>query len=91
MGMRDADFSSQAGDDDAEDQPDVPRTILAFDRAIRIAEELDDPVLAGVTTPEGRLKVKILQQSVGALRASAMAELGPEMDVGIGFNAADGD
>ena len=39
MGMRDADCSSQAGDDDAEDQPDVPRTILAFDRAIRIAEE----------------------------------------------------
>jgi uncharacterized protein len=71
--------------------PDVPRTILAFDRAIRIAEELDDPVFAGVTTPEGRLKVEILQQSVGALRASAMAELGPEMDVGIGFNAADGD
>ena len=48
-------------------------------------------MFAGVTTPEGRLKVEILQQSVGALRASAMAEVGPEMDVGIGFNAADGD
>jgi hypothetical protein len=41
--------------------------------------------------PQGRLRIEILQQSVAALRDTALAELGPELDVGIGFNAADGD
>jgi predicted lipoprotein len=71
--------------------PDVPKTIAAFDRAIDLAENLDDPAFAGVATPQGRLRVEILQQSVTALRDTALAELGPELDVGIGFNAADGD
>jgi predicted lipoprotein len=44
-----------------------------------------------VATPQGRLRIEILQQSVAALRDTALAELGPELDVGIGFNAADGD
>jgi len=69
----------------------VPKTIAAFDRAIDLAENLDDPAFAGVATPQGRLRVEILQQSVTALRDTALAELGPELDVGIGFNAADGD
>ena len=71
--------------------PDVPKTFAAFDRAIDLAEGLDDPTFAGVVTPEGRLRVEILQQSVAALRDTALGELGPELDVGIGFNAADGD
>ena len=71
--------------------PDAPRSLAAFDRAIALAKGLDDPVFAGVATPEGRLKVEVLQQAVSALIASVMAELAPELDVGIGFNAADGD
>jgi predicted lipoprotein len=71
--------------------PDASKTIAGFDRAIEQAEKLDDPTFAGVTTPQGRLRVEILQQSVTALRDAALAELGPELDVGIGFNAADGD
>lgn len=71
--------------------PDVPLTLAAFDRALAIADKLNDPVFAGVATPEGRLRVEILQQSITALRDTALAELGPELDVGIGFNAADGD
>lgn len=71
--------------------PDVPLTLAAFDRAIGLAEKLDDPVFAGVATPSGRLKVEILQQAVTALREAALMELAPELDVGIGFNAADGD
>ncbi|MGV8989320.1 MAG: imelysin family protein [Cypionkella sp.] len=71
--------------------PDVPQTFAAFDRAIALADKLDDPTFAGVTTPQGRLRVEILQQSVVALRNTALGELGPELDVGIGFNAADGD
>lgn len=71
--------------------PDVPQTMAAFDRSIALAEKLDDPVFAGVATPQGRLRVEILQQSVTSLRDTALAELGPELDVAIGFNAADGD
>jgi len=71
--------------------PDAPLTIAGFDHALALAEALDDPTLAGVATPEGRLKVEILQQAIAALRDTVLAELGPELDVAIGFNAADGD
>jgi hypothetical protein len=65
--------------------------MAAFDHAIHLAQTLDDPVLAGVADPESRLKVEILQQAIKALRETVLSELGPELDVGIGFNAADGD
>ncbi len=71
--------------------PDVPLTLASFDRAIGLADKLEDPVFAGVADPQGHLKVEILQQAVTAVRDTALAELGPELDVGIGFNAADGD
>ncbi|MGL4311587.1 MAG: imelysin family protein [Paracoccaceae bacterium] len=71
--------------------PDAPRTLAAFDRAIEQARTLDDPVFAGVSDPESRLKVEILQQSVQAIRQVILEELAPELDVGIGFNAQDGD
>lgn len=71
--------------------PDAPRTVAAFDRAIGLAEGLDDPALAGVVAPPGRLKVEVLQQAVAHIREMALTELAPELDVGIGFNAADGD
>ena len=71
--------------------PDAPLTLAGFDRAIKLAETLDDPAFAGVATPQGHLKVEILQQAVSALIDTVMAELGPELDVGVGFNAADGD
>ncbi|MEO6299058.1 MAG: imelysin family protein [Paracoccaceae bacterium] len=71
--------------------PDAPLTQTAFDRAITLADKLDDPTFAGVATPSGRLKVEILQQSITAVRDTALRELAPELDVGIGFNAADGD
>lgn len=71
--------------------PDAPQTIAAFDRAIGLAQGLEDPTLAGVAQPESRLKVEILQQAIEALRGVVLSELGPELDVGVGFNAADGD
>lgn len=71
--------------------PDSPRTLAAFDRAIAQAGALDDPVLAGVAEPQGRLRVEILQQSVRAIRDAALAEMAPALGVGFGFNAQDGD
>ena len=71
--------------------PDAPKTVAAFDHAIHLAETLDDPAFAGVADPSKRLKVEILQQAVEHVRELVMSELAPELDVGIGFNAADGD
>ena len=71
--------------------PDAPETMAAFDHAIALANGLDDPVFAGVVAPPDRLKVEILQQAVVHLRKVVLSELAAEMDVGIGFNAADGD
>jgi predicted lipoprotein len=71
--------------------PAAPRTIAAFDHAIDLARKLNDPAFAGVADPAGWLKLEILQQAVSATRDLVLSELAPEMDVGIGFNAADGD
>ena len=71
--------------------PDAPKTVAAFDHAIHLAETLEDPAFAGVADPSKRLKVEILQQAVEHVRELVMSELAPELDVGIGFNAADGD
>lgn len=71
--------------------PDVPLTMAGFDRAIAQATALDDPVFAGVADPQNRLKIEILQQSILSLRSTVLSELARELDVGIGFNASDGD
>lgn len=69
----------------------APETRAAFDRAIALAEGLDDPVFDGTTTPTGRLRVEVLQQAVDRVRQTALAEIGPALGVGLGFNAQDGD
>lgn len=69
----------------------APRTIAAFDHAIGLAQRLDDPVFAGTATPGGRLKLEILQQAVSRASEVMLEELAPQLQVGIGFNAGDGD
>ena len=71
--------------------PDVPKTLAAFDRAIALASALGDPALQGVATPQGRLKLEILQQAIRATHDLVVAEVGPALGVTLGFNAADGD
>ncbi|MCQ0970269.1 imelysin family protein [Paracoccus sp. TK19116] len=71
--------------------PDAPLTRAAFDRAIGLADDLDDPVLAGVAEPAGRLKVEILQQAVRATRETMQAEIGGALGLSVGFNSKDGD
>lgn len=70
---------------------DAPKTLAALDHAITLAEGLDDPVFAGVATPEGRLKVEVLQQAIEQARIAAVDELGAALGVSLGFNAQDGD
>lgn len=72
-------------------EPDIPETLAAFDRALSLANALDDPALQAVATPQGWLKADILRQSIHAARDAALAELAPALGVGLGFNAMDGD
>jgi len=55
------------------------------------AEGLDDPALAGVAEPQGRLRVEALQQSINDIRSLAAAQLGPTLGISAGFNSLDGD
>jgi predicted lipoprotein len=71
--------------------PESSRTLTAFDHAIRLAEDLDDPNLDGIADPQGWLKLEILQQAVRAIRDSVISELGPALGVELGFNSQDGD
>ena len=72
-------------------QPDAPLTRASFDRAIELGDNLDDPVLAGVAEPAGRLKVEILQQAVRSTRETMLAEIGGALGLSVGFNSKDGD
>lgn len=71
--------------------PDAPATRAAFSRALDLAAKLDDPSLSGVSDPQGRLKVEILQQAIRAARASTEAEIGGGLGLTVGFNSKDGD
>lgn len=69
----------------------TPQTFAAFEHALMLAQDLDDPTFANVADPQGRLKVEILQQAVRATRDTAIAELAPALGVSLGFNSQDGD
>ncbi len=71
--------------------PDIPKSLAAFDRAENLALKLQDATFAGVSDPQTRLKIEILQQDLWATRDAIIAELGPALGVDLGFNSADGD
>ena len=64
---------------------------LAFKAALQRARELDDPVFAGVSNPQGRLKVEVLQQNIETIRNILSEEVGPSLGITAGFNSLDGD
>lgn len=70
---------------------DTPVTDAAFVRAFAVSAKVEDPTFADVATSQGWLRAEILQQAIRATRDAAITEIGPALDVGIGFNAADGD
>jgi uncharacterized protein len=71
--------------------PNTPMTDAAFTRAFDVATKVQGPTFADVATPQGWLKAQILQQAIWAARDASIAEIGAALDVGVGFNAADGD
>ena len=62
-----------------------------FQKALTRVTDLDDPDFSGVTEPQSRLKIEVLQQSLEAVRMSVSRRLGPTLGVAAGFNAMDGD
>ncbi len=72
----------------SENDADIDR---GFARAIRLAEELDDPAFAGVGSVQGRIRVEALLGAI-LLTDDLVAEyLGPKLGISAGFNALDGD
>ncbi|WP_407495336.1 imelysin family protein [Pseudooceanicola sp. MF1-13] len=76
---------------DALSDAPTPVTDAAFDTVLANAEDLQDPVFAGVDDPSSRLRVEIVQQGIKAAATAIQAELGVQLGVGSGFNSADGD
>ena len=66
----------------------APKTAQALTKAAAQAETLD---LVHLDDPQIWLKADILRQTLQAAKDMALAEIGPALGVGIGFNAADGD
>lgn len=74
------------------DHPEIAADLdAAFSRAIDRARSLDDPALAGVATPQGRIRIEALQQSINDIREITSTELGPTLGISAGFNSLDGD
>lgn len=69
----------------------VERLDRTYARALHQVDALDDPALAGVSSPQSRLRIEALQQSVNDIRGIVAEELGPVLGVAAGFNSLDGD
>ncbi|WGW04280.1 imelysin family protein [Tropicibacter oceani] len=72
------------------DQP-IPRTDAAFETALSQAKDLDDATFDGVSDPAARLKIEVLQQSIGFVRDAIQGEIGSALGLTAGFNSQDGD
>ena len=70
---------------------DAPRTGAALAHAEELAARLDDPALAGVADPQGRIRVEALYTAVEEAKDVAATEIGTALGVPAGFNSLDGD
>ncbi|WP_299628120.1 imelysin family protein [uncultured Tateyamaria sp.] len=68
-----------------------PQLTAALATAIARAEVLNDPIFAGVSDPQTRLRIEVLQQNVNAIRLHLTQRVGPSLGIAAGFNALDGD
>lgn len=82
------DLAERLAAGDAALQARIAARRAAFDTR---AAALDDPALAGVATPEGRIRIEALGTELDALRRLVETELGAHLGVTTGFNALDGD
>ncbi len=72
--------------------PETPTKLQpTANRALSLAQKLDDPLLSGAVTPSGRLHLEQEQQAIAALSEAITQTIGPALGVAQGFNALDGD
>lgn len=69
----------------------APDVQLAFDHAISLAEDLDDPVFDGVANAEGRKRALELERAVLSAKLAVETDIGAELGLTVGFNSKDGD
>ncbi|MGH1415056.1 MAG: imelysin family protein [Pelagimonas sp.] len=67
------------------------RIVKAYDQVDDLIDNLEDTSFAGVGGIQGRLHIEIIQIQINEVRDLLLAELGPALGVGTGFNALDGD
>lgn len=76
----------------ATDDPELARKLDAeFAAVLARLEALNDPVFAGVSAPQSRLRIEVIQQGVDIIRNTVTQELGLTLGVVAGFNSLDGD
>ena len=72
--------------------PEVTEDVSAqLDRIAALAARIDDPTLAGLAKPQGRVRVEALQSRLDELRVTLAQDVAPALGVAAGFNALDGD
>lgn len=71
--------------------PDAAEVREAFDEAIEIAENLDDPIFDGVADPEGRKRALALERAVWSAKLAVETDIGAALGLSVGFNSKDGD
>lgn len=76
----------------AADTPDLAQRLdYALTRFDQSAAALNDPILAGVAQPQGRIRVEALLSELNIIRRLVDQDLGAHLGVTAGFNALDGD
>lgn len=70
---------------------DLPETDAALARVREAAARIEAPAFQGVTDPQARLRVEVLQQAVRSLSAAIQSEIGAQLGIAPGFNSQDGD
>lgn len=63
----------------------------AFEIAIQRAKALNDLMFSGVTDPQTRLTIEVLQQGINTIRQLLAEDVGPRLGIIAGFDALDGD
>jgi len=70
---------------------DLPQSDAALARIEAAADTIENPAFQGITDPQARLRVEVLQQAVEGLHDAIAAEIGTRLGIAPGFNAQDGD
>lgn len=69
----------------------LPQSDAALARVEAAADAITDPGFRDITDLQARLRLEVLQQQIGTLRAALVAEIGDTLGIAPGFNALDGD